>query len=159
VFIPHPSDTDTDTLLINNMRLESLFTLALATFALARDDDPASQDAAASAAEDICYAKTLATGSGAAAAIKGFCSQVENNDSNTDNPDSAGDTAVNGYTAGGFDPSGVKTTARLAISTKTCNTDLGNENDCLTGFWEACSSGDQYGRGVQKKGCLEMRIG
>jgi hypothetical protein len=156
VYIPQSSDSEKS--LINNMRLETLLTLTFATFTLARDDDPASQDAAASAAEDICYAKTLATGSGAAAAITGFCAQVENNDYNTDNPASAGDTAVNGYTAGGFDPSGVKTTARLAISNKSCSTDLGDENDCLTGFWEACSSGDQYGRGVQKKGCLEMRI-
>jgi hypothetical protein len=156
VYYPHPSATDT--VLINKMRLETLLTPAIATFALARDDDPASQDAAVSAAEDVCYAKTLATGSGAAAAIKGFCSQVENNDYNTNNPASAGDTAVNGYTAGGFDSSGVTTTARLAVSKNDCNANLGNENDCLTGFWEACSSGDQYGRGVQKKGCLEMRI-
>ena len=73
------------------MHISPLLTLALAAilpFTLAKDDDPASSDAAASAAEDACYAKTLATGSGAASAIKGFCSQVENNDSNTDNPNS-----------------------------------------------------------------------
>jgi len=142
------------------MRVETLLTLALATvlpFALAKDDDPASLNAADSDAEDICYAKTLATGSGAAAAIKGFCAQVENNDSDTDNPNSAADTSMNGYTAGGFDPSGVSTTARL-VSKKGCDTGLGDEEDCLTGFWEACSKGDKFGRGVEKKGCLEMRI-
>jgi hypothetical protein len=61
------------------MRFLSITALALATVlpsAFAKDDDPASSDAAASAAEDACYAKTLATGSGAAAAIKGFCAQV-----------------------------------------------------------------------------------
>jgi len=143
------------------MHISSLLTLALAAilpFALAKDDDPASSDAAASAAEDACYAKTLATGSGAAAAIKGFCAQVENNDSNTDNPNSAADTLMNGYTAGGFDPSGVTTTARLAVTKKGCNADLGDEEDCLAGFWEACSKGDGFGRGVARKGCLELRI-
>jgi len=143
------------------MRFSSLTALALATglpSTLAKDDDPASSYAAASAAEDVCYAKTLATGSGAAAAIKGFCAQVENNDSNTDNPNSAADTSINGYTAGGFDPSGVKTTARLAVTKKGCNADLGDEEDCLAGFWEACSKGDKFGRGVVRKGCLELRI-
>ena len=143
------------------MRFSSLLTLAIATVlpsALAKDDDPASSDAAASAAEDACYAKTLATGSGAAAAIKGFCAQVENNDSDTDNPSSAADTSMNGYTAGGFDPSGVTTTARLAVTKKGCNADLGDEEDCLSGFWEACANGDQFGKGVARKGCLELRI-
>lgn len=143
------------------MHISSLVILALATalpFALAKDDDPASSDAAASAAEDACYAKTLATGSGAAAAIKGFCAQLENNDSNTDNPNSAVDTSMNGYTAGGFDPSGVTTTARLAVTSKGCKNDLGDEEDCLAGFWEACSKGDRFGRGVERKGCLELRI-
>lgn len=143
------------------MRFEIVVTLALATilpFALAKDDDPASSNAAASAAEDACYAKTLATGSGAAAAIKGFCAQVENNDSNTDNPNSAADTSMNGYTAGGFDPSGVTTTARLAVSKKGCGVDLGDEEDCLAGFWEACEKGDRFGRGMLRKGCLELRI-
>jgi hypothetical protein len=143
------------------MRVETLLTLALATvlpFALAKDDDPASLNAAGSDAEDVCYAKSLATGSGAAAAIKGFCAQVENNDSNTDNPNSAADTSMNGYTAGGFDPSGVSTTARLAVSKKGCNTDLGDEEDCLNGFWEACFKGDKFGRGVVTKGCLELRV-
>jgi hypothetical protein len=65
------------------------------------DDDPASSEAASSAAEDACYTKSLNTGSGAAAAIKGFCGQVENDDSDTDNPASVADTAINGYTAGG----------------------------------------------------------
>jgi hypothetical protein len=143
------------------MRVETLLTLALATvlpFALAKDDDPASLNGAASGAEDICYAKSLATGSGAAAAIKGFCAQVENKDSNTDNPNSVADTSMNGYTAGGFDPSGVSTAARLAVSKQGCNTNLGDEEDCLTGFWEACSKGDRFGRGVETKGCLELRI-
>lgn len=140
------------------MRLETLLTLALATFTLAKEDDPASSDAAVSAAEEACYAKTLATGSGAAAAIKGFCAQVENNDSNTDNPNSAADTSMNGYTAGGFDPSGVTTTARSTVSKKGCNVDLGDEEDCLAGFWEACSNGDKFGRGVARKACLELRI-
>lgn len=143
------------------MRVETLLTLALATvlpFALARDDDPASADAATSDAEDACYAKSLATGSGAASAIKGFCAQVENSDSDTDNPASAADTSLNGYTAGGFDPSGVSTTARLSRTKKGCVTNLGSEEDCLTGFWEACSNGDKFGRGVEKKGCLELRI-
>ncbi|KAM0704627.1 hypothetical protein Q7P35_008861 [Cladosporium inversicolor] len=140
------------------MRLETLLTLALATFALAKDDDPASSDAAVSAAEDACHAKTLATGSGAAAAIKGFCAQVENNDSNTNNPNSAADTSMNGYTAGGFDPSGITTTAKLAVSKKGCDADLGDEEDFLAGFLEACSSGDKFGRGVVRKGCLELRI-
>lgn len=143
------------------MRIETLFALALATvlpFAAAKDDDPASADAATSAAEKICYDKTLATGSGAAAAIKGFCSQVENNDSDTDNPKLAADTSMNGYTAGGFDPSGVSTTARLTASNKACNADLGDEEDCLAGFWQACAKGDKFGRGIEKKGCLELRI-
>jgi hypothetical protein len=143
------------------MRFLSITALALATVlpsAFAKDDDPASSDAAASAAEDACYAKTLATGSGAAAAIKGFCAQVENNDSNTDNPNSAADTSLNGYTAGGFDPSGVKTTARLAVTKRGCKVDLGDEEDCLAGFWEACSRGDRFGRGVVRKGCLELRV-
>jgi hypothetical protein len=143
------------------MRFPSLLALTLATvlpFAFAKDDDPASSDAAASAAEDACYANTLASGSGAAAAIKGFCAQVENNDSNTDNPNSAADTSINGHTAGGFDPSGVKTTARLAVTKKGCKVDLGDEEDCLAGFWEACKKGDRFGRGVVRKGCLELRI-
>ena len=143
------------------MRSETLLTLALATLlplALAKDDDPASSDAAASAAEAACYAKTLATGSGAAAAIKGFCAQVENNDSDTDNPNSAADTSMNGYTAGGFDPSGVTNTARLTVARKGCSAELGDEEDCLDGFWEACSKGDEFGRGVARKGCLEMRV-
>ncbi|GAB7325028.1 hypothetical protein MBLNU13_g08825t1 [Cladosporium sp. NU13] len=143
------------------MRVSSLLTLAIATvlpFAFAKDDDPAYSDTAASTAEDACYAKTLSTGSGAAAAIKGFCAQVENNDSNTDNPDSAADTSMNGYTAGGFDPSGVTTTARLAATKNGCNADLGDEEDCLSGFWEVCSKGDKFGRGVTRKGCLELRI-
>lgn len=142
------------------MRIETLLTLALATvlpFALAKDDDAASSDAAVTEAEDLCYAKTLATGSGAAAAIKGFCAQIENNDSDTDNPASAADTSMNGYTAGGFDPSGVSTTARL-VKAKGCKADLGDEEGCLVGFWEACSKGDNLGRGVVKKGCLELRI-
>lgn len=143
------------------MHISPLLTLALAAilpFTLAKDDDPASSDAAASAAEDACYAKTLATGSGAAAAIKGFCAQVENNDSNTINPNSAADTSMNGYTAGGFDPSGVTTTVRLAVSKKGCDADLGDGEDCLSGFWEACLKGDRFGRGVERKGCLELRI-
>lgn len=143
------------------MRLSSITALALATVlpsAFAKDDDPASSSAAASAAEDACYAKTLATGSGAAAAIKGFCAQVENNDSDTINPNSAADTSINGYTAGGFDPRGVKTTARLAVTKKGCNADLGDEEDCLAGFWEACEKGDRFGRGVVSKGCLELRV-
>lgn len=143
------------------MRFSSLLTLVIAPVlpsALAKDDDPASSDAAASAAEDACYAKTLATGSGAAAAIKGFCAQVENNDSDTDNPNSAADTSMNGYTAGGFDPSGVTTTARLAVTKKGCNADLGDEENCLSGFWKACANGDQFGKGVARKGCLELRI-
>ena len=49
------------------------------------DDDPASSEAASSLEEDVCYTKSLETGSGAAAAIKGFCAQVENNDSDSDN--------------------------------------------------------------------------
>jgi hypothetical protein len=142
----------------STMHISPVLTLALATilpFALAEDDDAA---AAASAAEDVCYAKTLATGSGAAAAIKGFCAQVENNDSNTDNPNLAADTSMNGYTVGGFDPSGVTTTARLAVAQKGCNANPGDEEDCLAGLWQACSKGDEFGRGVQKKGCLELRI-
>lgn len=143
------------------MHLSTLLTLTLATLlpsTLAKDDDPASSDAATSAAEKICYDKTLTTGSGAAAAIKGFCSQVENNDSDTDNPSSAADTSMNGYTAGGFDPSGVSTTARLTAANKACDADLGDEEDCLTGFWQVCAKGDKFGRGIQKKGCLELRV-
>lgn len=143
------------------MRFSPLITLTLATLlpsTFAKDDDTASSSAATSAAEDACYAKTLATGSGAAAAIKSFCAQVENNDSDTINPNSAKDTSMNGYTAGGFDPSGVKTTAKLAVSKKGCNADLGYEEDCLAGFWEACSRGDKFGRGVVSKDCLELRI-
>ena len=65
---------------------------------------------------------------------------------------------MNGYTAGGFDPSGVTTTARLAVAKKGCNADLEDEEDCLAGFWEAYSKGDGFGRGVERKGCLELRI-
>jgi hypothetical protein len=119
------------------------------------DDDPASSEAASSAAEDACYTKSLATGSGAAAAIKGFCGQVENDDRDTDNPASVADTAINGYTAGGFD--GVTTTARLATKSN-CMVDVGSEEDCLDVFWNACARGDKYGKGVAKKGCLEFRI-
>ena len=143
------------------MHLSTLLTLTLATLlpsTLAKDDDPASSDAATSAAEKLCYDKTLTTGSGAAAAIKGFCSQVENNDSDTDNPSSAADTSMNGYTAGGFDPSGVSTTARLTAANKACDADLGDEEDCLAGFWQVCAKGDKFGRGIQKKGCLELRV-
>jgi len=121
------------------------------------DDDPASSEAASSAAEDLCYTKSLTTGSGAAAAIKGFCAQVGNNDSDSDNPSSVADTAINGYTAGGFDPSGVTTTARLAAK-KNCMMDVGSEEVCLGVFWDACARGDKYGKGVAKKGCLEFRI-
>lgn len=140
------------------MRAESFLTLAAAAllpFAFATDSN---SDSATSDYESICYDKSLTTGSGAAAAIKGFCSQVENNDSDTDNPNSAADTSMNRYTAGGFDPSGISTTARLTAANKACNADLGDEEDCLAGFWQACAKGDQYGRGLQKKGCLELRI-
>jgi hypothetical protein len=121
------------------------------------DDDPASSEAASSAAEDVCYTKSLTTGSGAAAAIKGFCGQVENNDSDSDNPASVADTAVNGYTAGGFEPSYQTTTVHLAAK-KNCMSDVGTEEDCLAVFWDACAKGDRYGKGVAKKGCLEFRI-
>jgi hypothetical protein len=121
------------------------------------DEDPASSETASSAAEGACYSKSLSTGSGAAAAIKGFCAQVENMDSDSDNPASVADTAINGYTAGGFDPSGVMTTARL-VAKKSCTTDIGSEEDCLGVFWDACERGDMFGRGVAKKGCLEFRI-
>lgn len=132
-----------------------LFTALLTCLSLAQD--PAAADDAKSQAEDACYAKSLSTGSGAAAAIKGFCGQVENNDSDSDNPTAAEDVALNGYTAGGFDPSGVMTTARLA-GTKECNVGLGGEDECLEGFWETCQKGDQFGRGSAKKGCLEFKI-
>jgi hypothetical protein len=122
------------------------------------DDDPASSEAASSAAEDVCYTKSLTTGSGAAAAIKGFCGQVENNDSDSDNPASVADTAVNGYTAGGFEPSYQTTTVHLAAK-KNCMSDVGSEEDCLAVFWDACAKGDRYGKGIAKKGCLEFRIG
>jgi hypothetical protein len=121
------------------------------------DDDPASSEAASSVAEDTCDSKSLATGSGAAAAIKGFCAQVENDDSDTDNPASVADTAINGYTSGGFEPSGMTTTARLAAKSN-CMVDVGSEEDCLDVFWKACAKGDKYGKGVAKKGCLEFRI-
>jgi hypothetical protein len=121
------------------------------------DDDPASSEAASSAAEDACYTKSLNTGSGAAAAIKGFCGQVENDDSDTDNPASVADTAINGYTAGGFEPSYKTTTARLAAK-KNCMVGVGSEEDCLYVFWNTCARGDKYGKGVAKKGCLEFRI-
>lgn len=139
------------------MRFQTIFTLAFAAFALARDDDPASSDAAASPAEDACYSKTLATGSGAAAAIKGFCAQVEGDASDSDNPTSKADVSVNGYTAGGFPPSGISTTAKLAAK-KGCNVDLGDEEECLERFWEVCQKGDKFGRGVAKKGCMEFKI-
>jgi len=121
------------------------------------DDDPASSEAASSAGEDVCYTKSLTTGSGAAAAIKGFCGQVENNDSDTNNPASVADTAINGYTSGGLEPSFQTTTARLAAK-KNCMSDVGSEEDCLAVFWDACAKGDKYGKGVAKKGCLEFRI-
>jgi hypothetical protein len=121
------------------------------------DDDPASSESASSAAEDACYSKSLSTGSGAAAAIKGFCAQVENNDRDSDNPASVADTAINGYTAGGFEPSGMTTTARLAAK-KGCTTDVGSEEDCLDVFWDVCERGDRFGKGVARKGCLEFRI-
>lgn len=120
------------------------------------DDDPASSEVASSAAEEICYSKSL-TGSGAAAAIKGFCAQVENNDSDSDNPASVADTAINGYTAGGFEPCNKTTTARLAAK-QNCMSDVGSEEDCLVVFWDACARGDKYGKGVAKKGCLEFGI-
>ena len=132
--------------------LTAALTAAITACAPAEDDD-----AAASAAENICHAKTLATGSGAAAAIKGFCAQVENNDSDSDNPASVADTAINGYTAGGFEPSLKTTTARL-VAKKNCMSDVGTEEACLEVFWDACARGDQYGKGIAKKGCLEFRI-
>ena len=121
------------------------------------DDDPASSEAASSLEEDVCYTKSLETGSGAAAAIKGFCAQVENNDSDSDNPASVADTAINGYTAGGFEPSLKTTTARL-VAKKNCMSDVGTEEACLEVFWDACARGDQYGKGIAKKGCLGFRI-
>lgn len=142
------------------MHVPTLISLAFATLlplAVARDDDPASQDNAASAAEDACYTKTLDTGSGAAAAIKGFCSQIDNSDADSDNPSSAADTSVNGYTAGGFEPSGITTTAKLAAK-KDCKVSIGDEEKCLEKFWDVCQKGDKSGRGVVKDGCLEIRV-
>lgn len=144
------------------MHIPIIFTVAVVAvlpfaYGASLDDDPASSDFASSAAEDACYTKTLSTGSGAAAAIKGFCAQVDNNDSNSDNPASVVDTSFNGYTAGGFDPSGVMTTARLTAK-KGCTVDLGSEEDCLERFLDACQRGDKYGRGIAKKGCLQFRI-
>jgi len=144
------------------MHIQSLFTVAVVAvlpfaYGASLDDDPASSDFATSAAEDACYTKTLSTGSGAAAAIKGFCAQVENNDSNSDNPASVVDTSFNGYTAGGFDPSGVMTTARLTAK-KGCTVDIGSEEQCLERFWDTCQKGDKYGRGIAKKGCLQFRV-
>lgn len=144
------------------MRIPSIFTMAIVAvlpFACGAslDDDPASSESASSTAEDVCYTKTLSTGSGAAAAIKGFCAQVENHDSDSDNPASVVDTSFNGYTADGFDPSGVMTTARLTAK-KGCTVDIGSEEDCLANFWDACERGDKYGRGMAKKGCLQYRI-
>lgn len=133
-----------------------LFATLLPSLSLA-EDDPAAADNANSHAEDVCYTKSLSTGSGAAAAIKGFCGQVENSDSESDNPTAAEDIALNGYTTGGFDPSGVMTTARLA-GKKNCTVGLGGEEECLEGFWEACLKGDKFGRGSAKKGCLEFKI-
>lgn len=142
------------------MHIPTILTILTATLlpslSLAQDD-PAAADAATSPAEDACYTKSLSTGSGAAAAIKGFCGQVDNNDSDSDNPTAAEDIALNGYTAGGFDPSGVMTTARLS-GKKDCKIGLGGEDECLEGFWEACQKGDKFGRGSAKKGCLEFKI-
>ncbi|KAM0718182.1 hypothetical protein Q7P37_006514 [Cladosporium fusiforme] len=135
----------------------TLITLTLLPSLSLAQDDPAAADAASSEAEDVCYTKSLSTGSGAAAAIKGFCGQVENNDSDSDNPTAAEDIALNGYTAGGFDPSGVTTTARLA-GKKGCNVGLGGEEGCLEGLWEACQKGDKLGHGSVKKGCLEFKL-
>lgn len=144
------------------MQIPFLLTVAVVAvlpfaYGASLDDDPASSDTASSAAEDACYRKSLSTGSGAAAAIKGFCAQVDNMDSGSDNHASAADTAINGYTAGGFDPSGVMTTARLAAK-KSCTTGMGSEEDCLDVFWDTCERGDRFGRGVAKKGCLEFRV-
>lgn len=147
------------------MRVQTLIMVLLTTllytiaFAQEEQDDagPPETDEASSPAEAACDEKTLATGSGAADAIRGFCAQVDNNDSDNDNPNSVADTALNGYAAGGFDPSGVMTTARLA-SAKGCKAVLDGEDDCLAAFWDVCQKGDKFGRGVGKKACMEFKI-
>jgi hypothetical protein len=68
----------------------------------------------------------------------------------TDNLNSALDTSFNRYIAGGFESSGVSTTARMVASKRGCAAYLGDE--------EVCSKGDQFGRGVPKNGCLELRV-
>ena len=136
--------------------LSVLFAFILPKLSLAQDD-PALAESASLPGEGACYAKSLATGSGVAAAIKGFCGQIENTDSDSDNPTAAADLALNGYTAGGFDPSGVMTTARVAYS-KDCTTSLGDEDDCLAAFWPVCEKGDKFGRGSIEKGCLDFKI-
>lgn len=121
-----------------------LLLLAPLTLATTADNPPTPEQLA-------CKSKSTATGSGAFDAIKGFCQQL-------DAQDASSSFAANGYTAGGFQPSGVTSTAGITTTGCGGNVPTLSMEHCETEFYGICSVGNKSGQGRGSVGCLGLEI-
>lgn len=134
------------------MQFTALITATLLALASAQSDPQSDPDIPLSPAETSCRTKSLGTGSGAHAAIHGFCSQIEDSALNSS-------LAQNGYTVGGFQPSGQTSTAKVTVNgCQGAEWTRLDEDACVEALMGVCAKGDKLGKGTGKTGCLGFEI-